>query len=77
MFPNKANISFGIDCFVTVSGCTKLARVYLSDKMIIEKDAFRGCEFITFYLYADKIPDGYGDGWMPPNSVVLLAKEAK
>lgn len=59
------------------SGCTKLARVYLSDKMIIEKDAFRGCEFITFYLYADKIPDGYGDGWMPPNSVVLLAKEAK
>ena len=59
------------------SGCTKLARVYLSDKMIIEKDAFRGCEFITFYLYADKIPDGYGDGLMPPNSVVLLAKEAK
>lgn len=59
------------------SGCTKLARVYLFDKMIIEKDAFRDCEFITFYLYADKIPDGYGDGWMPPNSVVLLAKEAK
>ncbi len=59
------------------SGCKKLARVYLTDKMIIEKEAFSGCDFITFYLYADKIPDGYGDGWMPPNSFVLLAEEAK
>ena len=56
---------------------TEIEYLLMRDKMIIEKDAFRGCEFITFYLYADKIPDGYGDGWMPPNSVVLLAKEAK
>ncbi len=59
------------------SGCTKLKRVYLTDKMIIEKDAFGGCDSITFYLYADKIPDGYGDGWMPENSSVQLVKEAK
>lgn len=59
------------------SGCAKLTRVYLVDKMIIEKDAFRGCGSITFYLYADKIPDGYGDGWMPHGSKVVLAKEAQ
>ncbi len=59
------------------SGCTKLKRVYLTDNMIVEKDAFGGCDSITFYLYADKIPDGYGDGWMPENSSVQLAKEGK
>ena len=31
---------------------------------------------MTFYVYGDEIPEGYGKGWMPDGSTILLAKEA-
>ena len=62
---------------VAFMGCEKLKYVYLPSKLIFGSDAFAGCGAITFYVYGDEIPEGYGEGWMPKGSNVVLAKEAQ
>ncbi len=62
---------------VAFTDCTKLKYVYIPGKVVVESDAFAGCGAITFYVYGDEIPEGYGKGWMPEGSTVLLAKEAE
>lgn len=62
---------------VAFMGCEKLKYVYLPSKLIVGSDAFAGCGAITFYVYGDEIPEGYGEGWMPKGSNVVLAKEAQ
>lgn len=62
---------------VAFMGCEKLKYVYLPSKLIVGSDAFAGCGAITFYVYGDEIPDGYGDGWMPHGSKVVLVKEGQ
>lgn len=61
---------------VAFMGCEKLKYVYIPGKVVVESDAFAGCGAMTFYVYGDEIPEGYGKGWMPDGSTILLAKEA-